>query len=198
MPMPTENEYTLLDKLFAAKERVQLELGWGCNNWMEAEAKESGADPRARGTLTAALTILSDRYRDAFSSLYSARKNIGDWMRVTRFFTRDLVEELPGIFTYHHLRKCYVGGTFPDADADATMKNVRECIEYAMKNGGRWSPVNDDTGERDQKDMWRRIVAMCSSYVEHPEAKPYQIEAIQNIIHADSRHEAQIIKELGF
>jgi hypothetical protein len=174
------SEFEALDALFTAKERVQLELGWACNEWLEQERKDARADRSPRAALTYALTILSDRYADTFSSNYSARKNICTWMRVSRFFTRDLVEELPGRFTFHHLRKCYVGGIWPDPNGTETWKNVNECIEYAKENDGRWPSIN--VLERAEKDLWQRLLEICDEIVTYGGYDDYKIKMAKQIL----------------
>ena len=153
-------EFDALDQLFSAKERVQLELGWAVNDWL----KEQGPKDAPRAALSYALDVLSDRYQDTFSSMESARRNISDWARVTRYFTRDMVAELQGQFTYHHLRSCFVGGDWPEADKEATLKNVTAAVAYASEHEGKWPPVN--TAERAAPDLIDRARKACRRVVD--------------------------------
>lgn len=181
MKRPEEAEFELLDQLFLTKELLQLEIGWACNGWLDEQRKQSGADSSPRAALSYALDTLSERYIDTFSSVESARKNITTWMRVSKYFTREKVKNMEGDFTFHHLRKCYVGGIFPDANAEETEKNVSACMEYAREHNGKWPPVNSAVGHG-ECNLWDKFLGLCSRILTSDSVEDWQKNLVKEIM----------------
>lgn len=152
-------------RLYSDSDRNALQIGWEINALVQdrmAEEAASGEKPPLRTVLTAILDeLVGDEQTPgpvaAFhSSIQSARNTNSDRARVCRHFTADRCAELRGKWTFANLRSAYVPGDWPEADAEATERNVAAALAYAEQNGGRWPSATATAKQVDAVDRAKR------------------------------------------
>jgi hypothetical protein len=113
-----------LDSLTTAGSGLSLEWGWIANDYISNVFQEE--DSPYRTVLSESLYTLSDRYKNIIN-----RTTIADRVRITRYFTRDRYEELPGHTSYAQIRVCFVAdkNNWPEVDKELTEANISWAIE---------------------------------------------------------------------
>lgn len=141
-----------LRAIYTSGDRNVMEIGWLCAdllNQMIAEEKAAGDDnPAIRPIITDLLDKLcgnskTGELEEFYPNRDAARSSIGDRLKVMRHFTREMVAELPGKFGFNHLRRCFVMGEWPNADAEKTQERITWALQNAVK--GKW-PTPEQIG----------------------------------------------------
>jgi hypothetical protein len=114
-----------LKEAYNEKDRSRLHIGWAALDEINIrleEDKRAGLTSPLRVALSAILEQLSEEYQKFHSSKESCRSYIRDSVRMARYFSPDLVEELaPYKLTTSHLIACIIRGeSWPEADLSAT------------------------------------------------------------------------------
>jgi hypothetical protein len=124
-------ELTDIREAFARGESAALDSGWLCNEYLNEHIAATGADYKMEKRKL--LHELHEMMREegiAYSTIL-------DRTRVTGLWTRELCDELPVKFGYHHLRGMYA------PTIEQAMENYGKVLDYITENNGMYPKVEE-------------------------------------------------------
>jgi hypothetical protein len=161
---------TLLEA-YAKKDKNRLEIGYAALEEIQSRVKfdiSAGKTAPHRTILSEVLEELSYEFAKYHASQSSCRSYLRDSVRLARYFTPDLVEELePYNLTSGHYLACVVAGAWPDADNAETEKLLDWAIENHASPQEIWDYRKSAEKELSEEEKSaRRLVKSAEKYLE--------------------------------